>query len=124
MKIMNDLTNADKTEVAQTDPESQDMTSAVDEQDEPEGSSYNACIPLPDSMTDSVSEGDSFDGKITGTVITKDGKLSVEVETLNGEPVEKVEETDEEYTGKGEGDADMSGPEALDKFMKGRKVTQ
>jgi len=96
---------------------------------EAEGSSYNACIPLPADMADSVSEGDSFDGKITGTIINKDGKLSVEVETLNGEPVESDQGSQEEakepgYTGTEPDASDMSSEEALSKFMKGRKVTQ
>ena len=115
--------------ITETMPEDQDMTASVEPADA-EGSSYNACIPLPDDMASSMNEGDAFDGTITGTVITKDGKLSVEVETMNGEPIESNQSPEEEgleaesYTGKSETDMEMNGPEALDKFMKSRKVTQ
>lgn len=94
---------------------------------DPEGSSYNACIPIPSSLLESVAEGETFEGQITGTVITKDGKLQVEVETLNGETVEPVEPAaveDAGYTGTEPEDVSLSSSEAFDKYSKGKKVTQ
>lgn len=94
-----------------------------DLQDGETGKTYSGvCIPVPQALVDSMTEGDDFDGPVTGKVIMKDGVLQVEVETLNGEQVEKAGEP--EYTGTETDAADMDSSDALDKFMKGRKVTQ
>lgn len=109
----------------ENDPE---ITPEVTPDTDPDvGAGAKVCIPIPESLRGDLKDGDPFEGPISGTVITKDGVLSVDVNTLNGETVDSYpEDQDEEsaYTGKEENVADMDSGDALDKFMKGRKVTQ